>query len=275
MSAEIVQFTLVTSVIPTCSNLLALGLLLLNAACVQRSLVGDGTGTENPRLSASSMSVQAGDSVTLTWQAAGPRAYLSGVGVVSTQGTAVVVPRLTTTYRLVTDVPTQTEDVTISIFGIKGDTDFFPKLNDYSGKLENNKSIGSLVDYLGSLHRLLQDDLKFSLNEFCKGDTCIFQTHSSEVSEFLPIKEYGMRSQRISLLVSVKKISTDYNHIINTALPEPPLSSKRSKLILVNISAAINIQYQRASEEQWRTNNNSDLNREKASTVLSRMLALQ
>lgn len=265
--------------IATPSKLLVPAVLLLYAACIQPSLVAKGVDSETVYLSASSKSVQSGEAVTLNWNTGGPRAYLSGVGSVGTQGTAVVVPQFTTTYSLITDTPSLRRDTTITIVGIKGDYDSFPKQSEYNGHQEHSKSVSSLVDYLGMLRQLLQNDLKFIINDFSRNDTHFFQTHLSETSSFSPIKEYGMRAQKISYLIAITQIAPENcppKSRPQLGLPKQDNSaSTHASKLCIKIDVAANIQYQRLSEDEWRLNNNPDLCRERSSAFLTEISKLQ
>lgn len=285
------------------SKLLALGCLLLCTACVAPSIAGESAGAESLRLSgagqarpakafagesagaeslrlsASSMSVQAGEAVILNWQTGGPRAYLSGVGVVDAEGTAIVKPRFTTTYSLITDFPFLKRDITIALTGIKGEEDELPKQTEYYGHHDHIKSVSSLTVYLGALRHLLQDRMKFVLYDYSRNNTYLFKTHLSETSEFLPPKEDGVLSQRIAFLVTVTELPAEYCASINSHTTGSPGSknaiSTKAQKACIRIGVSTSLKYRRLSEDTWRINNNTDVNGDRASAILSAVTQIE
>lgn len=185
-------------------------------------------------------SVQPGQEVSLTWRAEGQRAFLSGVGLVESSGTRKVAPRETTTYSLVTEGPASAiKMVTITVSGGKGESEFPTDLERFKFPISSKCTVSSLVDFLYGVHRLLQDEMKFSLRESTTpSEHILFLTHSAERAELLKNDSERIAARRISYLVEVEK-------------RQPPGE--------VSVSIKALIEYRRKREATWRQENDAAL----------------
>lgn len=251
------------------AKLLVLGTVLVCAACVEPPIAGQRVSADNLRLSASSMSVPAGDPVSISWQTGGFPAYLSGVGLVDAQGTVVLKPNFTTTFSLLTDTPSLRKDLTIVVTGIKGANDEFPTQDQCSGHQQRNRTIKSLVYYLAALRNKLESEMKFTLYDFSRNNTNYFMTHLSETSAFLPPTEEGMRAQRIAFMIAVMPIQTENCPATSAASLTEHRATAKESAICVTVSVASSLQYQRLSEGIWRTNKSLDTMTNKSAAMLS------
>lgn len=255
------------------AKLVCEGMVLACAACADSSIAVDRIGFHDLRLSASSTSVQAGEAVSLSWQTGGPPAYLSGVGPVDAQGTAVLKPRFTTTYSLLTDYSAASKDITIEVTGVKGEDDLFPRREEYRSHQQRNTMADSLTIYLGALRNRLQDKFRFSLYDYSRNNTVYFITHLSESSVLLPPKGEGVATQWISFMITVTQISE--KNCFRSAASSSPLNSrqrpqsKKHHPVCLNVDVASRIKYQLLSEEAKRNLNNDDVHAVKSLDLLS------
>lgn len=185
------------------------------------------------RLAVTPQLIQPGQEVSLTWQVEDQRAYLSGIGAVGLLGTIKVAPRETTTYSLVTDGPNGSiKSITVTVSGGKGESEFPWDMDRFRFPLTSRRTVSSLVAFLDGVHRVLQDEMKFSLRESSPDSgRVIFLTHSSERADLLQNGEDGVASRRISYLLEVKKATASDT---------------------LNVSIKALIEYRRRRESTWR-----------------------
>jgi hypothetical protein len=99
--------------------------------------------------------------------------YSTNIGSVSAEGTRRVSPKETITYVLISDGPFEHEpqetQLTVSECS-RGDDEFPTDLNRFQNPVTINRAAGSLPKFLAMIHRILQDDMGFSIKEFQNSD---------------------------------------------------------------------------------------------------------
>jgi hypothetical protein len=198
--------------------------------------------------------ISAGDAATLEWKIPPPaKVALIGVGPVETSGTLNVSPVQTMSYTLVAESPSGliAKSLTIEVGGSRG-TDFPADDSQFRFPLSVERVVQSKAAFLDSVHRVLQNDLLFSVKTYSqKPSEVVFLTNSGERSDLVSPDERRLRSRRISYRVLIED---------------------RPSRLYCTIDSLI--EYQLRAEETWRKENREDLYRRKGSDLLGRITSI-
>lgn len=218
--------------------------LLLLLLLVTVATMGIG-GQEAPRLSADRTSIEAGESVTLSWKANADAAFLSGVGKVKATGELAVRPEVTTQYVLVTERAgaVYSASIRIKVEGQKGDA--FPDPDEFRQGVRGEGKAVSYPEFLSVVFKTLQDQLQFKVRgDFLPGRRfCLLFTDRRERQELVTPADAqsGVRQRRISYAVQVD---------------EP---DAKARPVIVRFEVKTIIDYQRTGEGKWRPETNQQI----------------
>jgi len=205
--------------------------ILIASLCTPTSLQG-----AEVRLEVHPDSISIGESAELTWKVQeGCNVYISNVGSAGISGRMKVSPDYTTSYTLIAEGASglQTRTAILRVEGSRGDL-AFPGMEHFRFPRTYRTLARSLVDFFDRIHKVLQDSMDFSLNEYEDRNTgrFVFITNRSQRGYLVQKGEKGIRARRISYLVEVTKP--------NSALREFSYTIKAV------------IEYQRMVEKTWR-----------------------
>jgi hypothetical protein len=196
--------------------------------------------TNELRLSAEPKTIQAGDTVTLTWHVPSANsAFMTGIGRVSPNGSTKIQPSHTTKYTLISEGPNgiQTDSAEVQVTGSRGDSNSCPgnSSEQFRFPITYKLEIPSLITYLDKLHRVLQDTLTLSVEESeISGQSQFRFVTSCAVRTDLvdQLKEPQIGFRRVAYLVEVQKID--------------------SPTLKITVTIKTLVEYRRRIESTWR-----------------------
>lgn len=194
--------------------------------------------------------IKPNETVTLSWKVQGADSiFISGVGSVPREGNKEITLTDTTEFTMVVEgwgVASVTK-LKIIVEGGRGPNDYPKDLNVFRFPITFKRSVAWRGDALGQIHTILQDRMKFSVDEHASGDDFVFLTNISQRDELVDPSENRIRFRTLSYLVTVGK------------------QDPRTKEIPITISTFI--QYVRGGEGTPR-NETSDTVHRKAADLL-------
>jgi hypothetical protein len=185
---------------------------LLTFSCIALGSVAIIFSFQSNKLVITPNSIECGQSATLAWKVkGGSNVYISNIGGVPAQGIQSVSPKETTTYVLVADGASghELQKVQLNVSKCsRGDDEFPTDFNRFQHPVTINPSIDSLSKFLAHVHKVLQDDMGFSVKEFQNQDgQFVFITKLSIRSHLVRQNEKRIGSRRISYLITINKNS--------------------------------------------------------------------
>jgi hypothetical protein len=147
--------------------MLALSVCLANLLWILQSGPAPAhAGSDSRQMSRSvtlSVSIQVGQTVTLTWNAEGSsKVFASWSGIVSPSGSTEVRPERTTTYTLLAEGEHGliSKTMTVEVRGGRGDDELWPDPHLFDRFYISDKLAGiSFIDFANRIRQVLQDDL--------------------------------------------------------------------------------------------------------------------
>jgi hypothetical protein len=158
------------------------------------------------RFSASAVSLTSGQTARLEWEAEGAtQVFISGLGKQPARGSAQVKPDSTTVYTLVAPVSDEIRTATVRIAvetGGRG-TDVLPEPDRFHYSRTGSVALGSSVEFLDRLQRVLQDQMGFSVRTLIEPATkkYVLATNLSQRSELVRPDENRIGGRRLAYLV--------------------------------------------------------------------------
>lgn len=196
--------------------------------------------TNESRLSAKPKTIQAGETVILTWHVPSANsAFILGMGRVPANGSIKIQPSHTTKYTLISEGPNgiQTDSTEIQVAGGRGDNDTCPgnSPEQFRFPVTYKLEIPSLITYLDKLHRVLQDTLTLSVEESEISSQSQFRFVTScavrpDLVDQRTEPQIGFR--RVAYLVEVQKID--------------------SPSLKITVTIKTLVEYRRRIESTWR-----------------------
>lgn len=153
-------------------------------------------------------SIQYGQETTLSWKVAGvDSVFISTIGEVPAEGRKVVRPENSTEYTLMAEGANVNAVIKlkVAVEGGRGQDDFPRDLDRFKFPNTFTMSNSSTTQQLGRIHKILQDDMRFSVKEYQTDEGFFFLTNSSQRDYLLDPSERRIRARYISYLVKVGK----------------------------------------------------------------------
>src|SRR2546421_9614159 len=164
-------------------------LKLLSAGVLSAACLLSASGL---KLVAKPQRISAGESATLEWQAPpSANVVLIGAGRVEPSGSHVVSPAQTQNYTIVAEsrAGMLVQSVTVEVSGSRG-VDFPTDDSQYRFPLSVERAVQSKAAFLESVHRLLQNDLGFSVKTYSqRNNEVVFLTNSGERGDLVGADE--------------------------------------------------------------------------------------
>ena len=209
----------------------------------------------NVAITANPKQVEAGQKTTITWRVEKAKfVYMSGLGLVPAQGSRELTFLRSTDVNIVATVDGKVLSGTtkVVVSGAKGSSDFPSDLDQFRFPLSGSRKDIAIEDFLAQVHRILQDQLGFSVSETKDEDQpYCFITNLSERRGLVQPSENGIRARKIAFIVRVR----------------PDGDSGEA----VWYEVATLLEYQRRAESTWRPDGDENRHQVQASS-LKRML---
>lgn len=206
------------------------------------------------QLSAEPQLINSGATAVLHWNApSASNVILLGHGKVDPSGSLAVSPRETTLYTVVADGPAGllAKTLSIEVQGARG-VDFPSDQEQFRYPLSDRRKVRSESAFLDGVHRLLQNDMGFSVRAYSVGGVFVFLTNSSERPDLVGDDERRrMRARRISYWLDVQDQGGVLAYTLKTL-----------------------IEFQLRAEETWHKEGREDLYQRKGADLLTRLSAL-
>jgi hypothetical protein len=158
------------------------------------------------RFSASAKSLTPGQTAMLQWEAENAaQVFISGLGKQPARGSAEVKPNATTVYTLVapgqSEVRTATARVVVETGG-RG-IDALPEPERFHYSRTGSVALSTTVEFLDRLHRVLQDQMGFSVRTLIEPATkkYVLATNLSQRSELIRPDENRIGGRRLAYLI--------------------------------------------------------------------------
>ena len=192
---------------------------------------------------ASPAAIFVGEATQLRWNIkAGSKAYISNIGRVALSGTQTVSPEKTTEYTLIEEGSSgiAAKTIIVEVKGARG-KDAFPDPDKFGFKYNYKLSATSFPEALNQIHNLMQDGLKFTLDEYYDWHEgqAIFITMLSKKAGLVQPGEKRAAARRIAYMIKVKKPSSGSDEL--------------------SFSIDAYIEYRRRSEKRWLREENEAL----------------
>jgi len=175
------------------------------------------TLTQEALLSLDAAKIQAGQSVKLKWNIGNAdKVFISEVGKFTSDGAQTVTPDKTTTYTLIAEgkFGIVSKTITLVVEGARGDdpngdgppTDYkafkYPLTTKHKGS--------SFVEFLGLIHHVLQDDMKFSVYGPLPSPSgnFMFVTNFKRKGDLVKPDERTIAERKISHMVEIDRVTS-------------------------------------------------------------------
>jgi hypothetical protein len=217
----------------------------------------------SPDISVQPNLIDAGQTANLTWSVSGTsqQFYILGVGKVESNGIRKVSPRHTSVYTIIAQGPNgiTSKSATLQVKGSRGaDDDCSRDSERFKYEISFDRRARSLVEEINSLHRLLQDEMQFAIDESQAPLTASFTflTNCSQRGDLVQTSEKQIGARRLSYRV-VLLLSSDN--------PQPHVNSAEAPgLLTLHYKIGTLIEYRRKVESTWRLESREELYRQAA-----------